>query len=41
MSSSQREEINEFIEKAIVEAEKRGAKVISLGLLNKVSTSCI
>ncbi|XP_020274902.1 protein ECERIFERUM 1-like isoform X2 [Asparagus officinalis] len=35
MTSSQREEINELIEKAILEADERGAKVISLGLLNQ------
>ena len=37
MSSSRREEINDFIEKAIIEAEDKGAKVVSLGLLNQVS----
>lgn len=34
-SSSQREEINDLIKKAIVEADERGAKVVSLGLLNQ------
>jgi len=39
MSSSRREEINDFIEKAIIEAEEKGAKVVSLGLFNQVSTT--
>lgn len=33
----QNESINSFIEEAILQAEEKGAKVISLGLLNQVS----
>ena len=36
-SKSQREAINHLIVKAILEAEKKGVKVMSLGLLNQVS----
>jgi aldehyde decarbonylase len=32
----EKEAINNLIEKAICEAEKKGAKVVSLGLLNQV-----
>ena len=35
----QNETINNLIEEAILEAEERGAKVLSLGLLNQVSFS--
>lgn len=33
----QKESINNLIEEAILEAEERGAKVLSLGLLNQAS----
>ena len=33
----QNESINRLIEEAILEAEEKGAKVISLGLMNQVS----
>jgi len=33
---SERPRINELIEDSILEAERKGAKVIGLGLLNKV-----
>lgn len=32
----EKEAINDLIEKAICEADKKGAKVVSLGLLNQV-----
>jgi aldehyde decarbonylase len=32
----EREAINDLIENAILEADKRGVKVLSLGLLNQV-----
>ena len=35
----QNETINSLIEEAILEVEERGAKVLSLGLLNQVSFS--
>jgi aldehyde decarbonylase len=35
----QNESINNLIEEAILEAEERGAKVLSLGLLNQASFS--
>lgn len=35
----QNETINNLIEEAILEAEERGAKVLSLGLLNQASFS--
>ena len=35
----QNETINSLIEEAILEAEERGAKVLSLGLLNQASFS--
>jgi aldehyde decarbonylase len=34
--NQQKEAINDLIEKAIYEANKKGAKVVSLGLLNQV-----
>lgn len=36
-SQRQNESINRLIEEAILEAEEKGARVISLGLLNQVS----
>lgn len=36
MSQQQKECINKMIEAAILEAEKKGVKVMSLGLLNQV-----
>jgi len=33
----QRETINKLIEEAIMEADQKGIKVLSLGLLNQVS----
>ena len=33
----QRESINNMIEKAIIEADQKGIKVLSLGLLNQAS----
>lgn len=35
---SRKDGINRFIEEAVLEAEKKGAKVLSLGLLNQAST---
>jgi hypothetical protein len=32
----ERDKINDLIEKSILEAEKMGAKAVSLGLLNQV-----
>lgn len=34
----ERESINSLIEKAILDADERGVKVLSLGLLNQVIT---
>jgi hypothetical protein len=34
-----RESLNSLIEEAIIDAEQRGVKVLSLGLLNQASTS--
>jgi hypothetical protein len=41
MSKSESGRINRLIEKAILDAEKMGAKVLSLGLINQVSLSYV
>ena len=36
LSGQQKQDVNNLIEEAILEADKKGAKVLSLGLLNQV-----